>query len=58
MIKLVGDKVRDTVTGFTGTVTARCEYLHGTPSVLIEPEQFVEGQPEQLWVDEQRVEAA
>lgn len=27
----LGDKVRDKVTGYEGTLTARCEYLTGVP---------------------------
>lgn len=32
----LGSKVKDTLTGFKGTATARTEYIHGTPQVLVE----------------------
>jgi hypothetical protein len=31
-----GDIVQDSITGFSGTFTAQCTYLHGTPQLLIE----------------------
>ena len=34
----IGRKVRCRVTGFTGVVTARCEYLDQSPQVLIQPQ--------------------
>lgn len=58
MVKL-GSKVRDTVTGFTGIASARSEYLHGTPRVLIESTgldrdgNLKRGE----WFDEPRVES-
>jgi len=32
----LGDQVRDRVTGFTGTVTARAEYLYEQDAFLVE----------------------
>jgi hypothetical protein len=34
----LGSKVRDTITGFSGIATARCERLHGSATVLVEQE--------------------
>ena len=37
MVELkIGMKVKDKVTGAVGTVTAKAEYLHGTPQFLFE----------------------
>ena len=36
MIEL-GDKVKDTITGFAGTATARIEYLNGCIQFLVTP---------------------
>ncbi len=48
-----GDAVIDAITGFAGTVTARCTYLHGTPRVLVESTR---GDKEDArWLDEKRV---
>lgn len=33
----MGQKVKDNVTGFTGTVTAKCEYRCGLRTALVEP---------------------
>lgn len=33
-IKL-GDKVRSSVSGFSGTITAKCEYLHSTTQYCV-----------------------
>lgn len=37
MIQL-GDKVRDTITGFKGTAVARTMWLHGCARIVIQPE--------------------
>lgn len=56
MIKL-GDKVRDTVTGFTGIATSRTEYLNNCPAIGITGEALFEGKPVGTqWIDEWRVE--
>lgn len=33
---MLGSKAKDTITGFEGTVTATCEYLHDKPSARLE----------------------
>ena len=37
MINL-GDKVKDSVTGFTGIAVARTEWLHGCMRILVQPD--------------------
>ena len=56
MIKL-GQKVRDTLTGLEGTVTARTEYLYGCVRVAIQPFGEKDGKPYDAWyVDEPQCE--
>jgi hypothetical protein len=50
----LGCKAKDSVTGFVGTVTARCEYLAGESRVVIEG--LAEGKPVELWVAQSRCE--
>lgn len=49
----LGEKYRDTITGFEGTATARHEFLYGCVRVTLEG--HVEGKPEELAFDEQRL---
>ena len=56
MVKL-GNKVRDTLTGFAGVAVARTEWLYGCSRIGIEPTELKDGKPiETQWFDEQRVE--
>jgi hypothetical protein len=53
----LGSKVRDTLTGFTGTATGRTEWLYGCTRICIEPNEMKDGKPiEGVWFDEQRIE--
>jgi len=53
----LGSKVRDTITGFEGTATARITYLHSVEQLRVESKGLFEGKPiEAQWVDEPRVE--
>ena len=53
----LGDKVREAYTGFTGTLTARTEWLYGCARITIEPEELKDGKPiEAETFDEQRIE--
>lgn len=52
---MLGKKVRDKVTGFEGTVTARCEYVSGSPQVCLASIDK-DGNPQTTWLDEGRVE--
>lgn len=55
-IKL-GQKVRDQITGFTGVVTGRCEYISGCHQVLVVPPVDKDGKHvDSQWYDEQRCE--
>jgi|APThiThiocy_cv2_1041547.scaffolds.fasta_scaffold12878_3 hypothetical protein len=49
---VLGKKVRDRVTGYLGTATARAEYLYGEPRIQIERS----GDAEPRWFEEGRVE--
>lgn len=53
----IGVKVRDTVTGYTGTATKRLEELHATPQIAIQRLDG-HGTPEERWFVEPRVEDA
>ena len=57
MVKL-GSKVKDMLTGFTGTATGRTEWVFGCSRIFIEPNKLKDdGAPiEGQWFDEQRVE--
>lgn len=50
----LGSKARDTVTGFTGTVTARAEYLQGATQVRLERLDN-DGKLSAEWFDENRL---
>ena len=53
----LGQKVRDRVTGFSGVVMGRTEYLYGCVSCGILSEQLKDGKPmEWSWIDEQRLD--
>ncbi len=57
MVRL-GQKVTDNITGFSGIVTARTEFLYGCVRVCVEPEELKDGKPiEAQWFDEQRLDA-
>lgn len=45
--------VKDSVTGFAGVITARCEYLDGDTRYQVE--EMVSGKPVQQWFDEGRL---
>lgn len=50
----LGAKVKDTVTGTIGVLTAYAEYLHGTPRVEITPIDFASCR--EIWLPAERVE--
>lgn len=55
MVKL-GDRVKDSITGFAGIAIARCEYLNGCVRVSIQPVKLKDGKPiDELWVDESQL---
>ena len=48
-IKL-GDKVRSEVSGFRGTVTAKCEYLHNSTRYEVTAPEPVDGEVKTEWL--------
>ncbi len=50
----LGERYRDTITGFVGTATARTDYLYGCVRVVLEG-PGKEGTPEEWVFDEQRL---
>ncbi len=55
MIKL-GDKVKDSITGFSGIVTGISEYLNGCVSMLVCSKKLdANGKEVSEWFDEQRI---
>jgi hypothetical protein len=54
----LGEKVEDLITGFTGTVTGRCEYISGCAQYLLTPRIKADGSyMEGRWFDEDRLTA-
>lgn len=51
----LGDRVRDTITGFEGVVTMRATYLYGCVRCTVDG-QGKDGQPQDFYFDEQRLE--
>lgn len=41
----LGDKVKDTVTGFTGIIIARHEYLNGCIRLSVQPDKLKDAKP-------------
>ena len=56
-IKL-GDKVRSTVSGFSGTVTAKCEYLHSNTSYAVTAPEPIDGEVKIEWFGGTELEIA
>lgn len=53
----LGEKVKDTVTGFKGTVISRIEYLNGCLQYCIDPKVGKEGKMEKShYIDEGQLE--
>lgn len=53
----LGCKARDVITGFTGTVIAKTEWLNGCVRVMIQPNDLKDGKPiEAHTFDVQQVE--
>jgi hypothetical protein len=51
----IGEDVEDSITGFSGVLTARCEYLGDSPSLRIESRTQHEGKPVVQWFTESRI---
>lgn len=57
MKTVLGMTMRDTITGFSGVVTGRAEYISGCAQALLVPKVKDDGAlPESHWFDEQRLE--
>ena len=52
----LGIKAKDSVTGFSGTVTGRTEYLHTGPRVLLEAPVGADGAMRGEWFEEVRIQ--
>ena len=48
---------KDKITGFTGILTARCEFLTGCNRYCLQPQELREGKPiESIYFDEAQIE--
>jgi len=57
MIKL-GDKVKDKITGFSGIVIGRTNWLNGCITIGVQSAEMKDGRPvDSVWFDEQRVDS-
>ena len=58
MSKQIGDRMKDTISGFQGIATGMTEYLNGCRQFLIKTEKLdKEGKAiEGMWIDEQYLE--
>ena len=55
MVKL-GSMVTDSITGFSGIATSRCQFRFGCVRICIQPIQLKDGLPkENVWIDELRL---
>ena len=53
----LGEKVKDAVTGFKGTITSRIEYLNGCLQYCVEPKVGKEGKKmDHQYIDEGQLE--
>ena len=53
----MGDKVKDTLSGFTGVVLARCEHITGCNQIFILPKSDKENEiKDGIWFDIERIE--
>ncbi len=53
----LGDKAKDKITGFSGILTARCEFLTGCNRYCIQPQELKDGRPiESIYFDEAQIE--
>jgi hypothetical protein len=55
---VLGSKVKDSISGFKGIATGRCEYLYGCAQILIQAERLNKdgSKMDGEWIDEQRIE--
>lgn len=51
----LGDAVKDVVTGFSGIVTGRCEYITGCKQYSVTSRKLQAGDTKAGWFDEDRI---
>jgi hypothetical protein len=57
MINL-GDKVKDSITGYAGTAIGRTQWLNGCITIGVQSGEIKDGKPaESVWFDEQRLDS-
>ena len=53
----LGKKGKDKITGFTGILTARCEFLTGCNRYCIQPQELKDGKPiDSIYFDEAQIQ--
>lgn len=53
----LGDKVRDTMTGFEGIAVTIADYLNGCRRIAVQPTKLKDGKvPDDVYFDEQQLE--
>jgi len=53
----LGKRAKDKITGFTGVLTARCEFLTGCNRYCIQPQELKDGKPiDSIYFDEAQIE--
>lgn len=53
----LGDKARDTITGFAGIVVAETKWLHGCVRLTLQPQELKDGKPiDSMTFDEPQLE--
>jgi len=53
----LGKKAKDKITGFSGILTARVEYLTGCNRYAVQPQELKDGKPiESMYFDEAQIE--
>ena len=53
----LGKKGKDKITGFTGILTSRCEFLTGCNRYCIQPTELKDGKPiDSIYFDEDQIE--
>jgi hypothetical protein len=56
-IHALGTLAKDKITGFSGIITARCEFLTGCSRYCIQPTELKDGKPiDSLYFDEAQIE--
>lgn len=58
MLFKYGERVRDTVTGYAGKVTAYCDYYGRKPMQFLVEGMDATGRPIEVWCDENRLESS